>query len=94
MIDLVSNALNASGQPARQPRRPAAKSAAVKYVMMNPKAGIREVARTVGVGPSVAKSWMDDEKFQRDVETNRFLQDYVDDIARRSKRLSPRCSPR
>ncbi len=95
LIDLVSDALNASGQPARQPRRPEAKSAAVKYVMMNPKAGIREVARTVGVHPSVAKRWMDDEKFQRDVETNRLLQDFIDDMARnRSKRSSPRCSPR
>lgn len=95
LVDLVSVALKASGRPARQPRRAKAKSAAVQYVMMNPKAGVREVARAVGVVPSTAKGWMDDEKFQKDVEITKIIQDYVNDLERiRSKRTLSRCSPR
>lgn len=55
LVDLVSVALKASGRPVRQARRPEAKFAATKYVMTNPKAGIREVARAVGVAPSCGK---------------------------------------
>ena len=93
--DLVSVALRVKRRSARQPRQPEKRSAAIEHMMRNPDMGPRELARIVEVSPSTAHMWIHDPKFQQAVEGVRFLQDFVDDIARiRSKRLSPRCSPR
>lgn len=57
LVDLMQQLLRQDRPPAKSERRYTQRLEAIGYLNENPNAGIREIARTVGVNPSTVGRW-------------------------------------
>jgi len=62
LIELLQLVLKQDRKPSRSDRRYLQRLHAMEYIEQHPTAGVREIARTVGVAPSTVTRWKRDDK--------------------------------